>query len=166
MALLRKFWMELRSLIVLGAAYYLFRDANFTVFQSLLLACLATFTLSWIFVSNKHARRYKFEPFRFAFRINWYDLLRDYKIVDEEGWKRLCEKAQSQPKEEHRFLTASQTTFTRIGPTLTYIDEVRKFTSRIDWNQFLEEIEAGDEQQRRYGWHPRFYVKESSDKHP
>jgi hypothetical protein len=116
-----------------------------------------------------------FTPFFVSVRPNWYELLRDYKIVqtDEESfwrktdeqWHQLQNKSEgtSTPKysalRSDIFFTVLQPRHDAYLPGLIYWDSRQRFVNEVEFEERIEEIKIEHPHLKGRLWSPELYFK-------
>ena len=107
---------------------------------------IVTAVILGIVYYTQHHRQYKasvgFAPVKIRVSPNWYELLKDYKLIDDEGWKELDKKISESKTKFHVFQYGISFTVLRnsIQENLVYNNYSRSFHSRVDFWEELEEL--------------------------
>lgn len=160
-----------KSLLFVAAVFLVFRYfADFSLTQSWVLAVVA-----WLGYGLYESLRTRlqvekdFSPFWVSVTPNWYELLRDFRIINnEEEWDQLGEKSGSVPSSEYNVLR-SDIRFTVLRPQpdaclpgLIYWNSRKTFVSEVDFEEGIEEIKLDHpsfENNPRLARSPEVFIK-------
>lgn len=100
------------------------------------------------YIRSRKKNEVSFMPFRIHIMPNWYLLLKDYKLIDEEGWNQLGTKLDNDKNAENNILrTGIHFTVLEsdIASELIYYNTRKSFHSSVDFKEEVEYIKFKDE---------------------
>lgn len=154
--MLTALYTSLKELFVVGIAYYVFwRYAHFTEVQAMILALMAGVLVSLFAATRKTSSR--FEPFFIRIEPQWFDILHDQQLVDNEKWKSL--NAHYENKENAYSVLRDGIAITALGQELYYSHNHKTFSSKLDLSEPIPEFQISETRESTSSFTPRFYVK-------
>jgi len=154
----------LKELALIALAYYVFwRYVRFTEIQAAILAVI-TGTLIFLVAAARKAPT-PFEPFYIRIAPDWYRILRDQGLADDERLKSLNSTGNDNTKHAYSVLRDG-ITVTVLGPELYYSHNHMSFFSKLDLSEPIPELQTAEERQGGLSFAPRLYVKLILEKRP
>jgi hypothetical protein len=159
-----------KSFAILAALYLsLHHLADFSEKQSIALAFIAWAGYE-LYESLRASSRVtdNFSPFFVFVSPHWYELLRDYKLVQShEEWQQIVKSRDSAPPNEYNVLRSGilfsvlQPRSDAYLPALIYWDSRRRFVSEVEFEEQIEEIHVENPTLKGHAWEwkPEVYFK-------
>lgn len=172
-------WVYTKSLVIGAAFFFAFRYVgSFSSAQSWALTIIAWLGYG-LYVDLRARFRVgdAFSPFWVRVSPNWYDLLRDYRIVETDektfwhdthlAWRQLQEKTEGDSADIYSVLR-DDIVFTMLKPGpfdgLLYWNSHRIFRSEVDFGERIEEIKITHPTLGEgWDWSPDVYLKWGRD---
>lgn len=95
-----------------------------------------------IFYLRNKKKVEQFSPFRIAIHPKWYELLKDYNLINDEAWKRFDEFYEKQSGEDNIFQYGISFTVleSKEKSELIYNNNHKTFHSEVDFKEKIEGV--------------------------